>query len=229
MNKGAVNPLPGLLQNFFTCHLKIERQLSSCTVASYRDTCRLLLNYLENQTKRSPSEQRLEDWDAPNILLFLEHVEKERSCCARSRNVRLAAIHCFMRYVSKRQPEFLMLAGRVLAIPNKRHAQPLLGYLTAEQVQAILEAPTPKTFSGRRDQLFFQLLYNTGARVSELVALNRQNVLAHSCQTITLQGKVVRSGQCRSGRKPPAKCVNGSTSCLQSLPLPSSPIAGAKG
>jgi integrase/recombinase XerD len=163
--------------------------LSPCTIASYRDTLRLLLNYLQARTRRSASEQRLEDWDAPNILHFLEHLEKERSCCVRSRNVRLAAIHAFMRYVSQRRPEFVALAGRVLAIPNKRHSQPLLGYLTAEQVQAILEAPAPTTFSGRRDRLFFQLLYNTGARVSELVTLNRQDLLPGTCQTITLHGK----------------------------------------
>jgi site-specific recombinase XerD len=189
MSKTKANPLPMLVENFFTQHLIAERHLSPCTVASYRDTCRLLLNYLKAQTHRSASEQRLEDWDAPHILSFLEHLEKKRSCCARSRNVRLAAIHCFMRYVSQRHPEFVALAGRVLAIPNKRHSQPLLGYLTAQQVQAIVEAPAPTTFSGRRDRLCFQLLYNTGARVSELVALNREDLLAGTCQTITLHGK----------------------------------------
>jgi integrase/recombinase XerD len=154
MSKAKVNPLPTLLENFFTQHLIAERQLSPCTVASYRDTCRLLLSYLEAQTHRSASEQRLEDWDAPNILSFLQHLEKERGCCARSRNQRLAAIHCFMKYVSKRRPEFLALTGRVLAILNKRHPQPLLGYLTVEQVQAILEAPPPTTFRATGSTLF---------------------------------------------------------------------------
>lgn len=188
MSKPQVNPFPWLVEKFFTQHLTKQRQLSPCTVASYRDTCRLLINYLQDHTPRSASEQRLEDWDAPNILAFLEHLEKERSCCARSRNVRLAAIHCFMRFVSQEQPQFLALAGRVLAIPNKRHAQPLLGFLTAQEVQAILDAPDSTTFSGRRDRLLFQLFYNTGARVSELVALNRQD-LAGTCQSLTLHGK----------------------------------------
>ena len=97
MRKAQVNPLPRLVENFFTHHLITERQLSPCTVASYRDTCRLLLNYWEAQNHRRASAQRLEDWDAPNILSFLEHLEKERGCCARSRNLRLAAIHCFMK------------------------------------------------------------------------------------------------------------------------------------
>ena len=189
MSKLQINPLPTLVEHFFTHHLTIERQLSPCTVASYRDTCRLLLNYLEDQTHHSPSDQRLEDWDAPNILRFLNHLEKERGCCARTRNVRLAAIHCFMRYVSKEQPQFVALAGRVLAIPDKRHAQPLLGYLGVPEVQAILNAPDQTTFSGRRDRILFQLLYNTGARVSELIAIDRQDLLAGTCQTLTLHGK----------------------------------------
>lgn len=160
-----------------------------CTVASYRDSCRLLLKYLEEKTQRSACDQPVEDWDAPNILQFLEYLEKERGCCARSRNVRLAAIHCFMRYLSQRRPEFLGLASRVLAIPNKRHAQPLLGYLTAEQAQAIIQAPDASTFSGRRDRLLFQLLYNTGARVSEAVALNRADLMVNHCQAVDLHGK----------------------------------------
>jgi site-specific recombinase XerD len=189
MTKSPLNPLPALVQNFFAQHLVAERQLSPCTVASYRDTFRLLLGYGQAQTKRSAAEQRLEDWDAPPILAFLEHLEKQRHCCARSRNARLAAIHCFMRFVAQREPQFLALAGRVLAIPNKRQSRPRLGYLTAAQVQAILEAPAPDTFSGRRDRLLFQLLYNTGARVSEIVALNRQDLLLNTCQTVTLHGK----------------------------------------
>jgi len=132
MNKVSGHRLAPLLEDFFAQHLITERHLSHCTVASYRDTCRLLLRYVETQTRRPPSEQRLEDWDAPRILRFLEHLEKERRCCARSRNVRLAAVHCFMRYVAKRQPQSLDLASRVLAIPTKRHAQPLLGYLTTQ-------------------------------------------------------------------------------------------------
>lgn len=189
MCKAKVNPLPTLVENFFTHYLITERHLSPCTVASYRDTCRLLLTYLVAQNHRSASAQRLEDWDAPNILSFLAYLEKDRGCCARSRNLRLAAIHCFMKYVAQRSPEFLALASRVLAIPTKRHAQPLVGYLTASEVQAILDATDPTTFSGRGDRLVFQLLYNTGARVSELVALSRQDLLPNTCKTITLHGK----------------------------------------
>ena len=150
---------------------------------------RLLLAYVQKQTRRQPAQQRLEDWNAPRILGFLDYLEKQRLCCARSRNARLAAIHCFMRYASQREPGCLTLANQVLAIPNKRQSRPLLGYLTSTEVQAVLQAPAPDTFSGRRDRLLFQLLYNTGARASEIVALNRQDLLAGSCQTVTLHGK----------------------------------------
>lgn len=189
MTKPTPNPLPPLVQKFFAQHLINERQLSPCTVRSYRDGFRLLFAYFQTTLRRSPSQQRLQDWDAPAILGFLEHLENQRQCCARSRNQRLAAIHCFMRYVSEQAPEHLALAGRVLAIPNKRHPRPLLGYLTADQVRAIVETPDPSTFSGRRDRLLYQLLYNTGARVSEIVGLNRADVLSDTCQTVSLHGK----------------------------------------
>ena len=144
----SLNPsLPVLVERFFTGHLLTERQLSPCTLASYRDTFRLLLAYLQ---------QRL---------------------------------HCFMRFVLEREPRHMALASRVLAIPNKRAVRPVLDYLTAAQVQAILQAPAPDTPGGRRDRLLFQLLYNTGARVSEIVALNRQDFQADTYRTVTLHGK----------------------------------------
>ena len=189
MTKLTANPLPALVQSFFAHYLIHQRQLSPCTIASYRDALRLLLAYVQKQTRRQPSQQRLEDWTAPRILGFLDHLETQRHCCARSRNARLAAIHCFMRYASQREAGCLTLANQVLAIPNKRQSRPLLGYLTPTEVQAVLEAPAPDTFSGRRDQLLFQLLYNTGARASEIVALDRQDLLPGSCQTVTLHGK----------------------------------------
>jgi site-specific recombinase XerD len=188
MSKSTLNPLPGLVQDFFVRHLMDERRLSPCTISSYRDAFRLLVNYQEDQTHRCACEQRLENWDAPGILGFLDHLEKDRKCCPRTRNARLAAIHCFMKYLCRRRPESSALAQRVLAIPSKRHMQPLVGYLSVQEVQAILDTPSALTYSGRRDRLFFQLLYNTGARVSELVALNCQD-FDRASQSVTLHGK----------------------------------------
>jgi site-specific recombinase XerD len=107
LNKPQANPLPALVQNFFIKYLIAQRQLSPCTVASYRDTFRLLFAYQETRIHRTVDQQCLEDWDAPHILSFLDHLEKERDCCPRTRNVRLAALHCFMRYVAQEKPEFL--------------------------------------------------------------------------------------------------------------------------
>ena len=95
---------------------------------------------------------------------------------ARSRNLRLSAIHAFMHFVAQQAPEVLALTARVLAIPVKRFERPLLGYLSHPEIQAILNAPPATTASGRRDRLLFELMYNTGARVSEIAALNRQDI-----------------------------------------------------
>ena len=187
MTKPTANPLPDLLEGFFK-HLVDERRLSLCTVSSYQDTFRLLIGFGDSHSA-DQRDLRLEDWDAPPILAFLEHLEKKRHCCARTRNARLAAIHSFMRYVSRQQPMFMGLASRVLAIPNKRYHRPLLGFLTCQEMEALVEAPDPTTLSGQRDRILFHLLYNTGARVSEIVALNRQDVTLGKSPTVTLHGK----------------------------------------
>ena len=103
----------------------------------------------------------------------MNHLEQQRHNCARTRNARLAAIHSFMHYVAQQEPAALALTTRVLAIPSKRFDRPLLDYLSPSEVQAILEAPAASTWSGQRDRLLWRLLYNTGARVSEIAALNR--------------------------------------------------------
>jgi integrase/recombinase XerD len=182
-------PLPGLIQVFFSQRLQAQRQLSPATIASYRDTLRLLLRYVEQQTRRRPSQQVLEDWDAPQILRFLEQLEKQRANTARSRNLRLSAIHTFMHFVSQQAPEALALTARVLAIPMKRFERPLLGYLSRPQMQALLSAPASTTASGRRDRILFELMYNTGARVSEIAALNRQDIQLSPARMVQLQGK----------------------------------------
>ena len=182
-------PLPTLVQAFFSERLQAQRQLSPATIASYRDSLRLLLNYVEQQTHRRPSQQVLEDWDAPQILRFLAQLEKQRANTARSRNLRLTAIHTFMHFIAQQAPQVLALTARVLAIPMKRFERPLLGYLSHPEMQAILNAPAATTVSGQRDRVLFELMYNTGARVSEVVALNRQDIQLQPARLVQLQGK----------------------------------------
>ena len=115
----------------------------------------------------------LADLDAPAVLAFLDHLEAERGNGPRTRNARLAALRSFVQYAASRDPTAWPLARRVLAIPAKRYTRPLLGYLTREEMQAVLDAPDAATWAGQRDRVLFAVMYNTGARVSEVVGLRR--------------------------------------------------------
>lgn len=179
------NHFPGLLEGFFTDRLMRERRVSPNTIASYRDTFRLLLKFAQRQLKNAPSKLNLENLDAPFISEFLDHLERDRGNSARSRNVRLAAIHSFFRYVAFQAPEHSALIQRVLAMPSKRYESKPVEYLIRSEVDGLLEAPDLATWSGRRDRALLMLAIQTGLRVSELVGLR--------CEDITLgQGAHVR-------------------------------------
>jgi integrase/recombinase XerD len=164
-----------LLQSFFMEHLCNHKRLSPQTVKSYRDTFRLLLQYLQAKMAKKPSALSIADLDAPVILSFLESLEQQRHNQAQSRNVRLTAIRSFFRLVALRDPTSVGVATRVLAIPLKRIDQHLVGYLTRPEVDAILAANQLTAWSGRRDYALLLSLYNTGARVSEIISLQRSH------------------------------------------------------
>jgi integrase/recombinase XerD len=189
MSKAVVKTLQELVQTFFCQRLQIQQCVSGHTVASYRDTFRLAFEFIQKRTGRAANQQSLTDWEAPTILAFLDHLEKERGCEPRTRNARLAAIRAFMRYVSQQEPTALALSSRVLAIPMKRFDRPLAGFLTKPELDAILNGTDPGTTSGRRDRLFFNLLYHTGARVSEMLAVQRQDIEWGPIATVQLKGK----------------------------------------
>jgi len=189
MSKAFAPPLGHWVQNFFCQHLQAQRQVSPHTLASYRDTLRLLLAFVEQKTARHPSQQTLGDWNAQTILSFLDHLEKQRGCQARTRNVRLAALRTFMRYVSQQSPETLALTSQVLAIPLKRFDRPLIESLSEAEVRAILAATNLATASGRRDHLLFNFLYYTGARVSEALQLRHRDIHWGAPVTVCLHGK----------------------------------------
>jgi integrase/recombinase XerD len=180
---------PQLVQDYFVRRLVAQRGASARTVESYRDAFELLLGFAEQRTGRPPSALSLADLDAPLILDFLDHLETGRGNTARTRNARLAAIHSFMRYAAVRDPVSLPVTARVLAIPAKRFDRPVLGYLTREQVTAILAAPDQRTWSGRRDAALLATGYNTGARVSELAALRVGDILLDRQTAVHLHGK----------------------------------------
>src|ERR1700736_706975 len=140
-------------------HLCNHKRLSPQTVKSYRDTFRLLLQYLQAKMAKEPSALSIADLDAPVILTFLESLEQQRHNQAQSRNVRLTAIRSFFRLVALRDPASVGVATRVLAIPLKRTDQHLVGYLTRPEVDAILAANQLTQWSGRSDQALLLSLY----------------------------------------------------------------------
>ena len=180
---------PALLQDFFHRRLVAQRDASAHTIAGYRDTFTLFLGYAAERTRRTPSALTLSDLDAPMVLGFLDHLETERGNSARTRNLRLTAIRSFMRYASLREPTLLAVAQRVLAIPVKRFDRPVLGYLSREEITAIIDAPDRFTWSGQRDAVLFAVLYNTGARVSEITRLHVADVLLDRASSLLLNGK----------------------------------------
>jgi integrase/recombinase XerD len=164
-----------LLPRFFAEHLIGQRNVSVQTVAAYRDAFRIFLRFLHRSRKASASELPLMALNAQSALAFLNHLEKDRRNSIRSRNARLMALRSFVHYAADLLgPELPETTRRVLAIPFKRYSRPLLGFLTHEEVQAIL-CETDDSWTGRRDHLLFLLLYNTGARVSELTALRAKD------------------------------------------------------
>src|SRR2546430_344601 len=164
------------LQVFFAEYLCQQKRQSPKTIISCRDTFRLLLTFVRDQTGVEPSALRIADVDAPVVLRFLTYLEQERGNSVRSRNIRLSAIRSFFRLVALRDPDSLGIVTRVLAIPMKREDRKLIAYLTRTEMQALLAAPDRSKWSGRRDYALLLTLYNSGARVSEVTALKRTQV-----------------------------------------------------
>lgn len=165
------DPLGPALQRYFCHYLITQRNLSPRTISSYRDCFKLLIRFLEQHRGIKPDTLGVADLDAPNILAFLEDLERRRNNAVRSRNARLAAIRAFVRYAASEDPLLLPVSQRVCSIPGKRFERASVGNLTCQQMQAILDAPDASTHSGLRDRVLLLLMYNTGARVSEIATL----------------------------------------------------------
>lgn len=185
----ASGTFPALLERYFVDRLMRQRQVSRHTIASYRDTFRLLLEYAQRQLGKTPSVLNLTDLDAPFVGAFLDHLEQERGNSARSRNVRLAAIHSFFRYAALHAPEHGALAQRVLAIPNKRHLCRPIDFLAPDEVAALLAAPDPDAWTGRRDRALLLLAVQTGLRASELLGLRCEDIIVGPSSYVHCQGK----------------------------------------
>ena len=161
------------LEAYFTDRLIRQRRVSPHTIASYRDTFRLLLAHIHQTTGTPPSKLEIADLDAATIGAFLQHLEQQRGNTARTRNIRLAAIHSFFHYCALRHPEHAALTQRVLAIPAKRATKRTVTFLTPKEAQALLDAPNRSTWAGRRDHALLLTAVQTGLRISELLGLAR--------------------------------------------------------
>lgn len=167
---------PALLEMFFTKRLIAQRKASPHTIASYRDTFRLLLQFAEKRLAKAPSTLTIEDLNAPFLGAFLADLESTRANGARSRNLRLTAVRSFFRYAAMETPQHAGLIQRVLAIPNKRQPRPLVGFLTRPEIDALLAAPDRATWLGRRDHTLLLTTVQTGLRLTEITSIRQKDV-----------------------------------------------------
>ena len=180
---------PSLLQSFFTDRLLRQRHASPPPIAGYRDSFRLLLKFAQERLHKSPSQLRIEDLDAPFMGLFLDHLESSRKNSARTRNVRLGAIHSFFQYVALEEPAHALHCQRILAVPNKRHVRRPIEFLNREEIDALLAVPNRSTRIGRRDRTLMLVAVQTGLRVSELMGLTCQDVVLGTGAHVRCLGK----------------------------------------
>lgn len=180
---------PLMLERFFTQRLMQQRQASAHTIASYRDTFRLLLQFMQKRLRKPPCALSFEDLDASMVIEFLDELEQARKVTPRTRNLRLTAIRSFFHYVAFEAPEHSAHIQRVLAIPAKRFARRLVPFLNRTEVDALLAAPDQRTWSGRRDHALILLAVQTGLRLSELTGLRRHNLHLETGAHVRVMGK----------------------------------------
>jgi site-specific recombinase XerD len=181
--------LPALIQQFFTDRLCIQMEASPNTIAGYRDTFRLLLRFVSEQTGRAPTKLKIEDMDAALVGDFLTHVETLRRNGARSRNARLAAIRSFFRFVAMCEPAHMLHCQRILAMPSKRYVRRTVEFLDRAEMDALLAAPDRSTWVGRRDRAILIVALQTGLRATELISLRRCDIVSGTGAHIRCEGK----------------------------------------
>ena len=190
--RNAIAPKPpsfsSLVQQFFTEYLVAQRAVSPRTVVCYRDALMLFLDFSSRRLKKAPTSLQLSDIQPDLILAFLDHLEHERHNAVRSRNLRLTALRAFLKFAGRRDVSSLYVVERALAVPMKRFERPMLGFLTREEMLAILGQPGD-TWTSQRDHLLLAMLYNTGARVSEIIGVHVADVVLDGGAYVHLHGK----------------------------------------
>ena len=181
--------LPALIQQFFTDRLCTQMEASPNTIAGYRDTFRLLLRFVSEQTGRVPTKLKIEDIDSDLVSDFLAHVETLRRNSARSRNARLAAIRSFFRFVAMCEPAYMLHCQRILAMPGKRYVRRTVEFLDRAEMDALLTAPDRSTWVGRRDHVILIVALQTGLRATELINLRRCDIVSGNGSPHPLRGQ----------------------------------------
>jgi site-specific recombinase XerD len=197
----AILSLAPLLEHFFTQRLIQQRQVSPHTISSYRDTFRQFLKFTRQRLHKPPSALGFEEIDAPLVVAFLDHIEKHQRLSARSRNLRLTAIHSFFHYAAFELPTHSAQIQRVLAIPSKRFTRTLVRFLVRPEVDALLAAPDRRTWFGRRDHAFILMAVQTGLRLSEITGAKREDLVLESGAHVRVIGKG-RKERCTPLAKP---------------------------
>lgn len=177
-----------LVQLFFTEYLVTQRAVSPRTIACYRDALMLFLAFAQRRLRTTPTKLRLSDIEPDLILAFLDHLEHERHNSVRSRNLRLTALRAFLKFAARRDISSLHVVERALSVPMKRFERPMLGFLTHEEMLAVIGQPGP-SWTSQRDHLLLALLYNTGARVSEIIGVRVADVVLEAAACVHLHGK----------------------------------------
>jgi site-specific recombinase XerD len=177
-----------LVQQFFTEYLVAQRSVSPRTVACYRDALMLFLGFAHGKLGKAPTALQLADLNPDLILAFLDHLEHERHNTVRSRNLRLTALRAFLKFAGRRDVSSLHVVERALGVPMKRFERPMLGFLTREEMLAVLGQPGA-SWTSQRDHLLLTMLYNTGARVSEIIGVRVVDVVLDAAACVHLHGK----------------------------------------
>ena len=177
------------LTTYLSEYLPAQRNVSPNTIKAYRDTFTLLLRFCRDKRALPPEKVTIKLLDSSLILAFLEYLQKERGCKAPTRNHRLAALHAFFRYLQTEEPDRIAQCQQILAIPCQRCPRSMVNYLSSDKLAAILAQPDLTTVQGRRDAVLLSVLYDTGARVQELIDLSAGDVRLDSPAQIRLTGK----------------------------------------
>lgn len=178
-----------LLRKYLTEYLPMQRNLSAHTIKSYRDTLTLFLRYCRDEQGWAIERLDLDRLTPSVIEAFVQYLEQRRGCCIRTRNQRLAALRAFARYIQSEEPEHLATCQRIIAIPFKRCATPVMLYLSSDQMRDLLTQPNLRTAMGRRDAVLLSLLYDSASRVQELIDLRVRDLRLESPAQVQLTGK----------------------------------------